>query len=303
VNPALQGYAAAVFAGSPDVVAVAAELTEVDEVVRSNATMFTAMTDTSIPAPARRAVLSDLLADRVSEPVRRAAAYAVGSVLAPEVPLALGWLAHRASQVAEDDEVLDPMLGHLAARERVGGFAAAVFEDVSNAQLEEIEDELFRFTRTVADAPALRTALSDRDLPVAVRQGLARQLLEGKVEPATLRLVEYTLAGGRPRDLVGTLDWLVEETARARGWRVARVNSARAIDEEERRHLSESLSQLSGHPVELQITVDPELLAGVVVHIGDLRIAATARGRLEQLREHMTGTEWEDRFGQPSDAA
>jgi F-type H+-transporting ATPase subunit delta len=303
VNPALQGYGAAVFAGSDVTGTIAAELAELDAFVRDNATMFTAMTDTSIPAAARRAVLADLLEGRVSEPVRRAAAFAVGSVKAPEVPLAIDWLAHRAGQVAEGEEVVDTMLGHMAARERVGGFAAAVFEDVTNAQLEEIEDELFRFTRTVADAPALRTALSDRDLPVPVRQALADQLLEGKVEPATQRLVGYAIAGGRPRDLVGTLDWLVEETARARGWRVARVQSAQTIDDAERQHLVESLSQLSGHPVELQVTVDPELLAGVVVHLGDLRLEATARGQLEQLREHMSGTEWENRFGQPSDAA
>jgi F-type H+-transporting ATPase subunit delta len=178
-----------------------------------------------------------------------------------------------------------------------------VFEDLSTAQLEEVEDELFRFTRTVADTPSLRAAMANGDLPLDVRQGLVRQLLEGKVEAATLQLVEYTLAGGRPRDLVGTLDWLVEETAKARGWRVARVRSARTLADDERETLAQSLTQLSGHPVELQVTVEPELLAGVVVEVGDRRLEATARDRLDQLREHMGGAAWEDRLNRPSDAA
>jgi hypothetical protein len=40
--------------------------------------------------------------------------------------------------------------------------------------------------------------------------------------------------------------------------------------------------------------VDPRLLAGVDVEIGDLRLDATARGRLERLREHMVAGGWQD---------
>ncbi len=148
--------------------------------------------------------------------------------------MALDWLAHRARQSAEGQSAVDPVPSHLAARERVGGFAAAVFEDLPVDRLEEVEDELFRFARTVETTPPLRSALADRDLPVTVRRGVVDQLLAGKVQPATLRLVEYAIEGGRPRDIVGTLFWLVDQTAEARGWRVAQVDSAREVDDDER---------------------------------------------------------------------
>jgi F-type H+-transporting ATPase subunit delta len=114
------------------------------------------------------------------------------------------------------------------------------------------------------------------------------------VQPATLRLVQYAIEGGRPRDILGTLYWLVDRTAEARGWRVAQVDSAREVDDDERALLSSSLGRLTGSPVELQVTVDPSLLAGVRVRIGDLQVEATARGRLEELREHMASGGWED---------
>ena len=60
------------------------------------------------------------------------------------------------------------------------------------------------------------------------------QLLDGKVRPATLALVRYAIVGGRARDIVGTLDFLVEQTARARGWRVARVRAGQPVDDAER---------------------------------------------------------------------
>ncbi len=287
MNPALEGYANAALADSDDVALVAEQLSAVDETVRGNGVLFAALTDTALTAAERRAVLGDLLESRVSERVRRIAQYTVQVVPAPDVSAALGWLAHRAREVEAGVVPAHDSLGHLEARRRVGGFAAQVFEGLTTAQLEEVEDQLFRFTRTVADTPSLRAALSDRDLPVEQRQGIVRQLLAGKVEQATLRLVDYVVVGGRPRDTVGTLDWLVEETARARGWRVARVHAARAIDDAERQRLTGSLTDLVGHPVELQVSMDAELLAGVVVEVGDLRINSTARSQLNALRDRI----------------
>ena len=86
----------------------------------------------------------------------------------------------------------------------------------------------------------------------------------------------------------------MEETARTRGWRVARVSAAQEIDEQERTRLAESLGRLTGQPVELQVTVDPSLLAGAIVRVGDLQVDATARSRIDELREHMSTTSWQE---------
>jgi len=64
----------------------------------------------------------------------------------------------------------------------------------------------------------------------------------------------------------------VEQTAEARGWRIARVRSGQDVDQSERTKLEDILSRLAGSPVELQVTVDPALLAGVNVQIGDLQL-------------------------------
>jgi F-type H+-transporting ATPase subunit delta len=300
VNPRLEGYAAAVLetADRDAAARLAADLAAVDHLFAANEALRVALSDTSVAGAARRAVLDELLEGKVSDGARRAAAFAAGAVPAAEVPGAMTWLAHRARRAAEGRDEPLPSLGHQAARQRVGGFAAALYEDLPVDRLEEVEDELFRFARTVETAPALRSALTDRDLPVAVRRGVVDDLLSGKVQPATLRLADFTVAGGRPRDMVGTLYWLVEATAQARGWRVAVVDAAREVDAEGRRALAESLGRLAGAPVELQVRVDPSLLAGVRVRIGDLQVDATARDRIDRLREHVVTGGWEDRgFG------
>ncbi|HXP33301.1 MAG TPA: F0F1 ATP synthase subunit delta, partial [Acidimicrobiales bacterium] len=163
----------------------------------------------------------------------------------------------------------------------------AVFEGISEtSDLEEIEDELFRFARIVESNPSLREALADADRPPEAREEIVTALLEGKARPATVRLARVPLQG-RVRDLVSSLDWLVEQTARARGWRVARVRTARPIDAQEQEALAAALQRITDHPVELQITQDAALLGGAVVQIGDLLVDASAQRRLEQLQDHL----------------
>jgi F-type H+-transporting ATPase subunit delta len=272
---------------------VAADLEAVEQLVLANGQLRAALSDTAVPGTSRRAVMLDLLEGRVSAEARRVAAFACGVVPAQEVATALGWLALRVRHLSEgqDDE---PGLSLTASRQRVGGYATAVHEDMSTPELESLEDDLFRFARIVAATPQLRAALTDRDLAVAARQGLVSQLLEGKVPAATLGLVRYAVAGGRARDFVGTVDFLVEATAQARGWRIARVTAAAPIDDTQRGELSESLGTLAGAPVELQVEVDESLLSGARIRIGDLQVDATARGRLDALREHLAPSgSWE----------
>jgi F-type H+-transporting ATPase subunit delta len=272
---------------------VAADLEAIEQLVLANGQLRAALSDTAVPGSSRRAVMLDLLEQRVSAEARRVAAYACGAVAAQEVATALGWLALRVRHLAEgqDDE---PGLSLTASRQRVGGYATAAHEDMSTGELESLEDDLFRFARIVASTPKLRAALTDRDLPVEARQGLVSQLLEGKVPAATLGLVRYIVAGGRARDFVGTVDFLVEATAEARGWRIARVTAAAPIDDAQRGELSDSLGTLAGAPVELQVEVDESLLSGALIRIGDLQVDATARGRLDALREHLAPSgSWE----------
>jgi F-type H+-transporting ATPase subunit delta len=301
VKPSLQGYTAAVLGSvSGDAaLSLASELEAVHDLVDRTPQLHAALTDTSMSGATRRAVVSELLQGRVSDAARRTASFAAGATSAPELPSALAWLATHARRSAEGIGDAEPSLGYLSSRERVAGYATAMFETVPTESLDAIEDELFRFTRTVEAMPALRTALSNRDLPLAIRLAVVGQLLSGKVEPATLSLVGYAIEGGRSRDLVGTLDYLVEHTARARGWRVARVYSAREIEAREREELSLALTQLAGTPVELQVTIDEKLLSGVRVQVGDLLVDSTTRGRLDALHEHLFSRGWEDLLDEP----
>ena len=299
MNPSLQGYLAAVeesLAADGGLAEAGTQLHAVAEMVDGNNALQLAINDGSVPVASRRAVLDHLLEGKARPEVTRLVHQAVTVVPAGEVVSSFHWLANRLDHAATrgpaaagpiDEEIL----GRLGSRNRVSGYAAAVFETVTVADLEEIEDQLFRFARTVESNRRLRGALGDRDLPVAVRQQVIAQLLGDRVLSATVRLATYAARGGRARDIVATLDTLVEHAARARGWRVARVQAADAVDDAQRRGLSEALARLAGNPVDLQVTVDPDLLGGVVVQVGDLLVDSSTRHRLNELKDHLLASE------------
>ena len=295
MNPTLQGYAAAVIdAAAPSSLgSIADDLAAIEQQALSNPALRSALTDTSVPGRVRRAVVLELLDGKVVAEARRSAAFACLVVPAPEVPAALGWLASRVWHEAQGRLVEEPPMSLTQARARVAGYATALHEDMSYEQLESLEDDLFRFGRIVGATPHLRAALTDRDLDVAARQGLVTQLVEGKVPATTLALVRYVVSGGRARDFVGTVEFLVEQTAAARGWRIAHIRAAAPIDETQQTLLGDSLAGLAGQPVELQVVIDEALLSGALIRIGDLQVDATARGRIDALREHLVPATWQ----------
>ena len=72
-----------------------------------------------------------------------------------------------------------------------------------------------------------------------------------------------------------------------RGVARAQVRTAVAIDDERRHWFSEQLAQLTGRSVELETEVDPEIIGGAVIRIGDRLIDGSTRARLRSLRQRL----------------
>jgi F-type H+-transporting ATPase subunit delta len=293
----LHGYAATVVRALPEQErpAFADQVAQVVAAVEGTASLAAAMSDVTVPARARQAVLDDLLTGKVPPAVVRLVRYAVGVERAPELLGALAELAEvvrlRVERPEEAAELDERPYGRLALRRLLSGMVAAELDEVEDvAALEEIEDELFRFARTVADAPELRAVLSDWSVPADRRAGIVETLLAGKASAVTVRMA-VAAARMRTRDMADLFDWLAERVAEARGWRVARVRAAMEVDDEERRRLGEAMARLAGRPVEVRVAIDPTLIGGAQVVIGDLLVDATTRHRLQQIEERLSGPE------------
>ena len=289
MQPTIGGYAASMLhdVDATAVTRVADELASLDATTDTNAQLRAALSDTSVSGRIRAAILGDVLANKVDGLTLTLATYAVRQSPAQDTNYALHDLAVFAQRFRRDGVAPAEPLGLTDARQRVAGFVDARLTTLAPTDMEQIEDDLFRWARTIESNVELRRLLMDRDVEVSARQQVTTSLLSGKVHAAALAIALYVIEGGRSRDVIGTLDAMVQHVALARQWRVAIVHAARPLNDAERAELAQSLSVMSGGNVDLQVKIDEELLAGVVVYIGDLCLDATARGRLQNLRDSL----------------
>ena len=155
--------------------------------------------------------------------------------------------------------------------------------------LDDVEDELFRFARLLEREPALRAALTDPGLPNDRKSALLRDLLGGRAQDATVRLVEIAVTRPRGRSLETALDQLVELAAARRSRYVAQVRVARPLEAEQEARLTASLARIYGREVQLQVDVDPSVLGGIEVRVGDEVIDGTVQRNLQNVRRSLAG--------------
>jgi F-type H+-transporting ATPase subunit delta len=166
---------------------------------------------------------------------------------------------------------------------------AALQQAETDGVLDEVEDELFRFMRIVEGQHELRAALTDRNLPADGKAQLLRRLLDGKVSKPSLELIERAVLSPRGRTIERVLSDFTDLAAERRERLIARVTSAVALSDEQQERLRDVLRREFGRDVRLQIAVDPALIGGFTVRLGDELIDASVLRNLEAARRKLTG--------------
>jgi F-type H+-transporting ATPase subunit delta len=172
------------------------------------------------------------------------------------------------------------------ATETLGVLAVAQGAD-AQGELDETEDQLFRFGRIVQANPALRSALSNQFTPATGRRELVTELITGKVTDAALRLITQAAAHPRGRSLDASLESYANLAAELRERLVAEVRVAVPLTDEQRSRLAAALAAAYGHDVHLNIVLDPEVLGGMSVRVGDELINGSIASRLAELRRGL----------------
>jgi len=221
-----------------------------------------ALADPSRPADEKGAIVVALLHGKISEPAEALVAATV-----------------RAHWAGSGD--MTDALEQLAME----AYAISAQEQ---GQLDDLEDELFRFSRVVATEPELRAALSEPSVPDQPKQELLDNLLAGKVTSVTLRMVTQVSLFPRGRSLVASLDTCTRIAAERRRRLIAVVRSATDLSADQRRRLAEALSGIYGHEVYINVVIDPTVVGGLTVQVGDELIDGSVSTRLGDLRRKLT---------------
>lgn len=147
-----------------------------------------------------------------------------------------------------------------------------------------IEEELFAFGTAVTSNAELELAVGSKLGTAAAKSSLVTALLTGKASAHTLAIIDHLVQQPRGRRIGGLIRYAAAIVADAAGLTVATVISAVPLSAAQQKRLVAGLSASRGRDIQLNLVIDPAVVGGLRVQIGDDVIDGSISTRLTELR-------------------
>jgi F-type H+-transporting ATPase subunit delta len=173
--------------------------------------------------------------------------------------------------------------GAAAARYAEGLFEVARAED----RLEALRRELDDLVRLLQRTPELQALLARPDVGADRKMQVLQAALGSELTQALMGLVNSLVRHGRGDHLAAVSEGFGRLADEAAGVVRAEVRTVVPLTEQQRSRLTAALSRATGGQVVLSERIDPGMLAGAVVQLGDRLVDGSAAGRLARMREEL----------------
>jgi F-type H+-transporting ATPase subunit delta len=150
-----------------------------------------------------------------------------------------------------------------------------------------VQEQLGELRSAVASVDELRLMLEDPEVDSRVKEDVLARVAAG-ADPAVVNFVKLLAEKGRADQIeeVGKeLDALVAQERRILD---VQLTTAHELSDEEFGRILGRIEEASGRKVQAKRRVDPDLIGGIVLQAGSMRLDASVRGRLERLRHELT---------------
>jgi F-type H+-transporting ATPase subunit delta len=151
-----------------------------------------------------------------------------------------------------------------------------------------VHEQLQQLSTAFADAPDLAALLENPELESRLKADILAQVADGSDELVVnfLRLIAEKGRAAELADIVEELDVLV---AREKRILDVELTTATQLSDDDFERILGQIESASGRKVQAERKVDPDLIGGIVLQAGSMRLDASVRGRLNRLRTELRG--------------
>ena len=172
-----------------------------------------------------------------------------------------------------------------------GRYAAALFDLAEGGKsLDTTAKDLAGLKKAIAESADLRALLT---APQISREDAGKAMFTLGGAMGLSELVQRFLGVLAENGRLGVLPDVIRQydamLAAHKGSAVAQVTSAHKLSAEQTKELKAKLKARTGQAMDLDVTVDPSILGGLVIRIGSEQIDSSVRTRLERLGQQMKG--------------
>lgn len=176
------------------------------------------------------------------------------------------------------------------AAEDFGVDGMMYYADHTNATL-QVSIELAQLHSTLLNLPVVRSKLYDATVPAEARIKLLYSLIgNADFNVVTKRLAEHATCNLRNRRYLQTIQWLINKFSRHMGESMVTVTTATPLSKEQVKKLVAIYSAKTGHPVHINSVVDPTVLGGMRIQVGDEVTDNTVVAQLQHLQRTVKAT-------------
>ncbi|MEM9883583.1 MAG: ATP synthase F1 subunit delta [Planctomycetota bacterium] len=167
-------------------------------------------------------------------------------------------------------------------------YAEALFElSAEKNQLDAIGDEVAQLRRLIHDDADLCRLITHPVLDAAQRAGMLQRLFEGRVSDLLYRFLQTINRKGRLATLPGIAAAFAARLAEHRNELAVEAHVARPLDDATAGRVADGLGAALGKTVTLTQTVDPSLIGGLKLRIGDRLLDATVARQLKNMEQQL----------------
>jgi F-type H+-transporting ATPase subunit delta len=168
-------------------------------------------------------------------------------------------------------------------------YARALYQAASEQnRLAPVREELGEFVRAQEQVPELRALLRNPQLDQRAKAAALEELL-GADEELVRNFLLLLVEKGRAGEIEEIAREFERLAAKQEGILDVELTTAVELSDDEAGQVIEQIEQASGRKVEAMRSVDPDLIGGIVLQAGSLRLDASVRGRLDRLRHELKG--------------
>lgn len=176
------------------------------------------------------------------------------------------------------------MLNKSVARRYAEAFFSIAKE---SGKIDEFQDELGKIVQTIEEVPDLKEYFAHPLSPVKGKKEIAKQIFSSAMSPLALNFLLLVLDKKR-QDYLGMIyNEYVDMADESRNITKAELISAMPISDDDLSALSDNLSRSSGKTVQLRVSVDPSIIGGLKIRLGDKVIDASIAKKLEMLKRSL----------------
>jgi F-type H+-transporting ATPase subunit delta len=149
-----------------------------------------------------------------------------------------------------------------------------------------VHEALSDFAAAAAESPELRSVLRNPQLESHAKAGILRDLV-GDSEPLFTNFLQVTAEKGRAGEIEEMAKEFEKLMAAEERRLTVELTTARELSDSEAEAILQEIETHAGRKVDATRKVDPDLVGGIVLNVGSLRVDASVRGRLERLRHEL----------------